>query len=51
MKEAVSNMLDVGCRFFDNDWYVKKSTEFVLDCMKMKPGTKLYVGAVIDYHY
>lgn len=51
LKEAVSNMLDVGCRFFDNDWYVKKSTEFILDCMKMEPGTKLYVGAVIDYHY
>lgn len=52
LKNAVSNMLDVDCRFyFDNDGYTIESTEFILDCMKMEPGTKLYVGAVIDYRY
>lgn len=52
LENAVNNMLDVDCRFFFNDdGYAIKSTEFIFDCMKMEPDTKLYVGAVIDYHF
>lgn len=51
LENAASNMLDVCCRFyFDDDGYAMKSTEFILDCLHMAPGEKLYVGAVIDYH-
>lgn len=52
LKKAVNNMLDVDSRFyFNEDGYAIESSEFILDCMKMKPGAKLYVGAVIDYHF
>lgn len=52
LKKVVNDMLGIACRFYsEEDGYVTESTEFILDCMKMKPGTKFYVGAVIDYHY
>lgn len=51
LSNAVNNVLDVNTRFYTtDDGYCTKSTEFILGMMHAAPGTKLYVGAVIDYH-
>lgn len=52
VKKAVTNALDIDTRFYCNeDGYCQESTEFIFDRLHLEPGTKLYVGAVIDYHY
>lgn len=52
LQRVVENVLDLDIRFYSQeDGYCKKSTEFILGMTRAEPGTKVYVGAVISYHY
>lgn len=55
LKQAVINPLDTGYRFYlDGDGcqsFAEPSFEFMLFVSSLEPGTLLYVGGVIDYHF
>lgn len=49
---AVKNALDIGTRFYScDDGYIKESTEFLFDLFRLPAGTKIHIGAVLDFHY
>lgn len=54
LKEAVMNPLDIGYRFYMDDFgcqtYSDQSYEFMRFLIGLEPGTILYICGVIDYH-
>lgn len=55
LKEAVENPLDVSYHFYlDGDGcqsFAEKSFAFMEFVCGLEPGTVLYIGGVIDYHF
>lgn len=55
LKEAIDNPLDAGSRFYDDNCgnysYSEKSGEFMKSLNDLEPGTLLYIGGVIAYHF
>ena len=55
LKQAIDNPLDTGYHFYLNgdgcQSFVEPSFEFMLFVSSLEPGTLLYVGGVIDYHF
>ena len=55
LKQAIDNPLDTGYHFYLNgdgcQSFAEPSFEFMLFVSSLEPGTLLYVGGVIDYHF
>ena len=51
LKQAIDNPLDTGYHFYLNGDGCEPSFEFMLFVSSLEPGTLLYVGGVIDYHF
>lgn len=55
LKQAIDNPLDTGYHFYLNGdgclSFAEPSFEFMLFVSSLEPGTLLYVGGVIDYHF
>ena len=55
LKQAIDNPLDTGYHFYLNgdgcQYFAEPSFEFMLFVSSLEPGTLLYVGGVIDYHF
>ena len=55
LKQAIDNPLDTGYHFYLNgdgcQPFAEPSFEFMLFVSSLEPGTLLYVGGVIDYHF
>jgi hypothetical protein len=55
LKQAIDNPLDTGYHFYLNgdgcQSFTEPSFEFMLFVSSLEPGTLLYVGGVIDYHF
>ena len=55
LKQAIDNPLDTGYNFYLNGdgcpSFAEPSFEFMLFVSSLEPGTLLYVGGVIDYHF
>lgn len=46
------NVLNVNHLFYiDDDSEPVRSTEFIRYCHALKPGTKLYINGILDYHF
>ncbi len=55
LKEAINNPLDTAYHFYldGEGWqnYAEQSFAFMRFVSELKPGTILYIGGVIDYHF
>lgn len=53
IKAKSRDILDISHLFFTDGWsdYPTYSTEFVRYCHTLKPGTKIYVNGILDYHF
>ena len=55
IKQAVENPLDTDCRFYldGEGWqtFAEQSFAFMEFVCGLEPGTVLYIGGVVDYHF
>ena len=55
INKKLEDILKTASLFVDKEYtgfYTVKSTEFLLDSVtRFKPGDKIYIGGVLDYHY
>ncbi len=54
LEKELKNPLDIGSRFCLESYptsYAEESAELIKVICRLKPGDKLYVGGVLDYHW
>lgn len=54
LEQELEDPLDIGSRFVTSDYEssdAQKSSELMKQICTLKPGTKLYIGGIIDYHW